>query len=129
MFGILIPLFWNPSLYFNRRPFLGVLGSFFSGSTTISNLTFGQVQYVAAESIGVNPYSILGLQAVGGTAGNAVCINNIISGVYIYLLLPRLMGIFVRANLLILILYTLFQQYCLYILDELNSNALFFPLL
>jgi hypothetical protein len=70
----------NPLLLTPRRAILGILGSFFSGSTTISNLTFAQVQYVAAQNIGVNPYSILALQAIGGTAGNAVCINNIISG-------------------------------------------------
>ena len=31
---------------------LGALGSFFSGSTTVSNLTFTQVQKVAAEKLG-----------------------------------------------------------------------------
>lgn len=64
------------------RAFLGVLGSFFSGSTTISNLTFGQVQSVAAANIGVSQASMLALQACGATAGNAVCINNIISGMF-----------------------------------------------
>jgi hypothetical protein len=60
-------------------PLLGALGSFFSGSTTVSNLTFGSVQAIAAESIGISKTSMLALQAVGGSAGNGICLNNIIS--------------------------------------------------
>jgi L-lactate permease len=57
----------------------GTLGSFFSGSTTISNLTFGGIQKIAAETIGTSFTSMLALQAVGASAGNGVCLNNIIS--------------------------------------------------
>ena len=60
-------------------PLLGALGSFFSGSTTVSNLTFGQIQQIAAEAIGVSTTSMLALQAVGASAGNGVCLNNIIA--------------------------------------------------
>jgi hypothetical protein len=38
----------------------------------------GHVQ-VAAKSIGVPETALLALQAIGGTAGNMICINNIIS--------------------------------------------------
>ena len=58
---------------------IGALGSFFSGSTTVSNLTFGSVQQIAAEQIGVNSNAMLALQVVGASAGNGVCLNNIIS--------------------------------------------------
>jgi lactate permease len=58
---------------------IGTLGSFFSGSTTISNLTFGGIQKIAAETIGTSFTSMLALQAVGASAGNGVCLNNIIS--------------------------------------------------
>ncbi|KAL7519955.1 hypothetical protein ACHAWX_004708 [Stephanocyclus meneghinianus] len=58
---------------------IGTLGSFFSGSTTISNLTFGGIQEIAAESIGTSVTSMLALQAVGASAGNGVCLNNIIA--------------------------------------------------
>lgn len=54
-------------------------GSFFSGSTTISNLTFGGIQKIAAETIGTSYTSMLALQAVGASAGNGVCLNNIIA--------------------------------------------------
>lgn len=60
-------------------PLLGALGSFFSGSTTVSNLTFGTIQVIAAESIGVSKTSMLALQAVGASAGNGICLNNIIA--------------------------------------------------
>lgn len=60
-------------------PLLGALGSFFSGSTTVSNLTFGTIQVIAAESIGVSKTSMLALQALGASAGNGICLNNIIS--------------------------------------------------
>jgi lactate permease len=60
-------------------PLLGALGSFFSGSTTVSNLTFGVVDKIAAESLGLSVTSMLALQAVGGSAGNAICLNNIIA--------------------------------------------------
>ncbi|KAL7528685.1 hypothetical protein ACHAWF_002665 [Thalassiosira exigua] len=58
---------------------IGALGSFFSGSTTVSNLTFGSVQQIAADAIGVNVNAMLALQVVGASAGNGVCLNNIIS--------------------------------------------------
>jgi len=59
--------------------FIGALGSFFSGSTTISDLTFGGVQKLAAESIGTSVTAMLGLQVAGASAGNGVCLNNIIA--------------------------------------------------
>jgi len=58
---------------------IGALGSFFSGSTTVSNLTFGSVQQIAAEMINVNVNAMLALQVVGASAGNGICLNNIIS--------------------------------------------------
>ena len=61
-------------------PLVGVLGSFFSGSTTVSNLTFGEIQRIAAEEIGISVNAMLALQAVGASAGNGVCLNNIIAG-------------------------------------------------
>ncbi len=59
--------------------FLGALGSFFSGSATIANLTFGGIQDSIATSLGLNRTTILALQSVGGAMGNMVCINNIVA--------------------------------------------------
>ena len=70
---------WFQEGFIVISPLLGMLGSFFSGSTTVSNLTFGPIQKIAAESIGVSPTTMLALQAVGGSAGNGICLNNIIA--------------------------------------------------
>ena len=59
--------------------YLGALGSFFSGSCTVSNLTFGGIQEAIANSVGLNTVKILALQSVGGAMGNMVCINNIVA--------------------------------------------------
>ncbi|PRY19344.1 lactate permease [Aliiruegeria haliotis] len=58
---------------------LGALGSFFSGSATISSLTFGGVQDSIAASLDLDRTLILSLQSVGGAMGNMVCINNIVA--------------------------------------------------
>lgn len=60
-------------------PYLGALGAFFSGSNTVSNLTFGGIQQSIASSTGLNMAWILALQSVGGAMGNMVCLNNIIA--------------------------------------------------
>ena len=70
---------WFKQAFVVLTPLLGALGSFFSGSTTVSNLTFGDIQQIAAESIDTSVTSILALQAVGGSAGNGICLNNIIA--------------------------------------------------
>jgi lactate permease len=58
-------------------PCLGALGTFFAGSATISNLTFGGIQDSIARSLELDRTSILALQSVGGAMGNMVCVNNI----------------------------------------------------
>eukprot|EP01068_Selenidium_serpulae_P009748 Selendium_serpulae@DN5312_c0_g1_i1.p1 len=60
-------------------PLLGALGSFFSGSATVSALTFGDIQRVAAETLGVSTTSMLALQSIGSAFGNMTCIFNILS--------------------------------------------------
>jgi lactate permease len=60
-------------------PYLGALGSFFAGSNTVSNLTFGPIQDSIALSLGLNRTTVLAAQSVGGAMGNMVCINNIVA--------------------------------------------------
>ncbi len=59
--------------------YLGAVGAFFSGSNTVSNLTFGAVQYSVANTTGISVPLVLALQSIGGAMGNMVCINNIIA--------------------------------------------------
>ncbi|MCW4628312.1 MULTISPECIES: L-lactate permease [Marinomonas] len=58
---------------------LGALGSFFSGSATVSNLTFGGIQLGIAEEVGLPITLVLALQSAGAAMGNMICINNIIA--------------------------------------------------
>lgn len=79
-------------------PLLGALGSFFSGSTTVSNLTFGEIQNVAARNIGTSRAAMLALQAVGGTAGNGVCLHNIIAACTVVDVDPKVEGQIIRKT-------------------------------
>ena len=58
---------------------LGAIGAFFSGSATVSNLTFGGIQNSIALTLGLDRTVVLALQSVGGAMGNMVCINNIVA--------------------------------------------------
>jgi lactate permease len=58
---------------------VGALGAFIAGSNTISNLTFSLFQFSVALETALNPVLIVALQAVGGAAGNMICIHNIVA--------------------------------------------------
>lgn len=60
-------------------PFVGALGSFISGSATVSNLLFASFQYETAAALGVDPRFILAGQCSGAALGNMVCIVNIVA--------------------------------------------------
>lgn len=60
-------------------PFLGQLGSFVTGSTTVSTLTFGQIQADIATKAGVGQELVLAAQLIGAAAGNMICVHNIVS--------------------------------------------------
>ena len=89
-------------LYFSS--YLGAIGAFFSGSNTVSNLTFGGIQFSIAESTGLSVAVILALQSVGGAMGNMVCINNIIA-VSTVLNIKNQEGAIIKKTVLPMILY------------------------
>jgi lactate permease len=60
-------------------PFVGELGSFITGSATVSTLTFSPVQYQIALDYGLSTNLILALQLLGGAAGNMICVHNVVS--------------------------------------------------
>lgn len=60
-------------------PYIGELGSFVTGSATVSALTFSPVQYQIAETYGLNTNLILSLGLMGGAAGNMICVHNVVS--------------------------------------------------
>ncbi|OGX85408.1 L-lactate transport [Hymenobacter lapidarius] len=60
-------------------PFIGVMGTFITGSTTISNVVFGASQQQAATALGLPLTGVLALQMAGASLGNAICLFNIIA--------------------------------------------------
>jgi len=65
--------------YVAVAPFIGVLGSFMSGSNTVSNMLFASLQYETAVLVKLSPVIVLALQNIGGAAGNMICINNVVA--------------------------------------------------
>ncbi len=59
--------------------FVGALGSFITGSNTVSDLLFAEFQWGVASSLNLSRQIIVALQAVGGAMGNLVCIHNIVA--------------------------------------------------
>jgi lactate permease len=60
-------------------PMIGGLGAFVAGSNTVSNMMFSLFQFGVGERIGVEPTWIVALQAVGGAAGNMICVHNVVA--------------------------------------------------
>lgn len=60
-------------------PFIGALGSFMSGSNTVSNMLFSLFQYSIAEQLNISTILVVSLQNVGGAMGNMICVHNIIA--------------------------------------------------
>jgi lactate permease len=60
-------------------PFVGGIGAAVAGSNTVSNMMFSLFQFHAGQQIGVDPTWIVALQAVGGAAGNTICVHNVVA--------------------------------------------------
>jgi lactate permease len=60
-------------------PLVGGLGAFVAGSNTVSNMMFSLFQFGVGQRIGVDPTWIVALQAVGGAAGNMICVHNVVA--------------------------------------------------
>jgi len=84
--------------------FLGALGTFFSGSNTISNLTFGGIQDTIARDLGLTRTTVLAMQSVGGAMGNMICINNIVA-VASVLSLVKVEGYILKRTIKAMLLY------------------------
>jgi lactate permease len=61
-------------------PFIGVLGTFMTGSNTNSNILFTGLQREVAGLLAISPFVILGLQTTGGAIGNMFCPVNVALG-------------------------------------------------
>lgn len=63
--------------YLIIAPFIGGLGTFISGSNTISNMLFSSMQFDSALALGVSPALVSALQCVGGGFGNVIAPYNV----------------------------------------------------
>lgn len=68
--GSLWPLF---------APFVGVLGTFVTGSATASNILFTDFQQATALRLGLPALPLIGAQGFGAAVGNIVCPHNVIA--------------------------------------------------
>ncbi len=86
--------------------FIGGFGAFVAGSNTVSNMTFSLFQFGVGQRIGVDPTWIVALQAVGGAAGNIICVHNVVAASAVVGLLGK-EGIIIRKTLPAFIYYAL----------------------
>ncbi|RKX32103.1 MAG: L-lactate permease [Verrucomicrobia bacterium] len=98
LFGSLWPLI---------APTIGALGAFVAGSNTISNMMFSLFQFGMAEKIGVTASVVVALQAVGGAAGNMICVHNVVAASATVGLLGK-EGSMIRKTLIPMSWYALF---------------------
>lgn len=66
----------------NVSPWVGSLGAFIAGSNTVSNMMFSYFQFSTAQQIGLNidqSAVVVALQAIGGAAGNMICVHNVVA--------------------------------------------------
>ncbi|MBD0268653.1 MAG: L-lactate permease [Cyanobacteria bacterium Co-bin8] len=86
-------------------PIVGLIGAFVAGSVTVSNMMFSLFQFGVAEAINTPTATILALQSVGASAGNVICVSNIVAAAATVGLLGR-EGLLIR-RLMIPVLYYL----------------------
>jgi lactate permease len=89
-------------------PLVGGLGAFVAGSNTISNMMFSLFQFGVGTRIGVDPTWIVALQAVGGAAGNMICVHNVVAACSVVGVLGR-EGQVLRQTLWPFLYYTIFS--------------------
>lgn len=61
-------------------PWVGVLGTFVTGSATASNILFSEFQLATTEELDMPALTLLGAQNFGAAVGNIICPHNIVAG-------------------------------------------------
>lgn len=61
-------------------PFIGLLGSFMSGSNTNSNVMFGLLQLETANALGIGPVTISSIQSIGASVGSPMAPAKVLVG-------------------------------------------------
>jgi len=88
--------------------FIGGMGAFVAGSNTVSNMMFSSFQFGVGQRIGVDPSWIVALQAVGGAAGNMICVHNVVAASAVVGMLGR-EGQVIRRTFFPFVYYALFS--------------------
>jgi lactate permease len=91
-------------------PTVGGLGAFVAGSNTVSNMMFSLFQFGVGERIGVDPTWIVALQAVGGAAGNMICVHNVVAACAVVGLMGQ-EGAIIRRTLFPFLYYASFPAF------------------
>jgi len=84
--------------------YVGALGTFITGSCTVSNLLFADFQYGIATKINASHQIIVAMQAVGGAMGNMICVHNVVAA-SATVGLVGMEGLIIRRTMLPCILY------------------------
>ncbi|MGI9457017.1 MAG: L-lactate permease, partial [Aeoliella sp.] len=87
-------------------PTIGGIGAAVAGSNTVSNMMFSLFQFDVAEQIGADPVWIVALQAIGGAAGNTICVHNVVAASAVVGLTGR-EGVILRKTLVVFLYYAL----------------------
>ena len=88
-------------------PFAGGLGAFVAGSNTISNMMLSMFQFGVGQQIGCDPFWIVALQAVGGAAGNTICVHNVVAASAVVGLVGQ-EGVIIRRTFPVFFYYSAF---------------------
>ncbi|MFB0566032.1 MAG: L-lactate permease [Candidatus Aminicenantaceae bacterium] len=78
---------------------IGAMGAFIAGSNTFSNMMFSLFQFATAIKISATPGIIVALQAVGGAAGNMICVHNVVAASAVVGLLGK-EGLIIRKTII-----------------------------
>lgn len=60
-------------------PFIGILGCFISGSSSVSDTLFTQLQYDTAAALNLPTVFAVAMQIIGGAIGSITCINHAVA--------------------------------------------------
>lgn len=104
--------------------FMGGFGAFVAGSNTVSNMMFSLFQFEVGDRIGVAPDWIVALQAIGGAAGNTICVHNVVAASAVAGMVGR-EGMVIRKTLPVFFYYALLSGALGYAIVWRHQSGLF----
>ena len=104
--GVVFPIF---------SPFIGVLGTFMTGSNTNSNVMFGALQLETARALNIHDVTVASTQSIGGSLGSSIAPAKVLVGTAIVGLTDRVNEVMRRtiAYCLVIVLLVGIQAWVL----------------